>query len=259
MTQSLEQKIIAALADANITTVTLNELLDATENGIEEAKRDAARQRELAFDPVLSPDPKAAREALDDSAILVGRLQTLQTRLERRLATAIAAEQHASWLKDYNEVMAKRDAAAEEFKEYPELVNQLLDLLHTARQVDVECDRVNGEAPQGEPRRLLGVELTARNLKIFSISQPKISDRIALPDAQGDRMLWPPPQLNPTVFAPHPPNPHFSADWGLIREQQEQQVREQAVRDGEEREQSAIEAQRQSGAPVWWRPGEAAE
>jgi hypothetical protein len=134
-------------------------------------------------------------------------------------------------------------------------------MLHTARAVDAECERVNRDAPGGEPRRLLGVELAARGLSAFSIYQPEISERICLPDSQGDRMLWPPPpQLNPTIFAvPHPHDARFSADWGEVRAQEEQAARDKAARDEADREQSAIEAQRRSGAPVWWRRSEAAE
>ena len=36
--------------------------------------------------------------------------------------------------------------------------------------------RINSEAPKGESRRLLGVELTARNLKSFSRSDPSVID-----------------------------------------------------------------------------------
>ena len=191
MTQSLEQKISAALADSTITPTQLEALADELDVGIAEAERLASKLHEDVHDPQLYPDRREAKQHLDDAEFAVGRLLSLRPRLERHRAAAYAAEHHACWLQDYNEVIAKRDAAAEQFKEYPELINRLLDLLHTARAVDAECDRVNGEAPQGESRRVLGVELTARNLKTFSISQPKISERIALPDAQGDRMLWP--------------------------------------------------------------------
>jgi hypothetical protein len=254
VTQSLEQKISAALADAAITPTQLEALADELDVGIAEAERIASKLHEDVHDPQLYPDRRETKQHLDDAEFAVGRLLTLRPRLERHLAQLIAAEQHARWLANYIQIEAKRDAAAEQFKQYPELVNQLLDLLHTARQLDADCDRVNSTAPSGEPRRLLGVVLTARNLKTFSLANPSIADRIRLPNSVGDLMLWPPPTNAAALVAPHPTDPRFSADWGLIKEHQEQQARDQAECDQEQRDQSAIEAQRSSGAPVWWRP-----
>jgi hypothetical protein len=52
---------------------------------------------------------------------------------------------------------------AREFAEvYPNFVDQLIDLFDRIKVVDKEVGRVNGSAPYGEHRRLLGVELTAR-------------------------------------------------------------------------------------------------
>jgi hypothetical protein len=110
---------------------------------------------------------------------------------------------------------------------------------------------------RSSPRRAasaVGRRVAARNLKTFSLSQPKISDRISLPDAQGDLMLWPPPTNVAALVPPVQFNPRFSADWGELREQEEQRARDNAARDEQHREQSAIERQRNSGAPVWWRP-----
>src|SRR2546423_11192184 len=128
MTQSLEQRVSAALANDAITPAELETLIDSVEDGINHAERNAAQIREAAMDPSLSPDLSAARQAMEDAAFLVGRLRTQLPRLERRLAQVVAAEQHARWLQEYNEVIAKRDAAVEQFKQYPELVNRLLDL-----------------------------------------------------------------------------------------------------------------------------------
>jgi hypothetical protein len=213
------------------------------------------RERELAFDPALSPDLSKARQAMEDSAFLVGRLQTLRPRLERKLAAVLAAERHARWLSDYQQVKAKRDQAVEAFQHYPELVVQLLTILHTARSVDAECDRINGSAPSGEPRRLLGVELTARGLKEFSTAWPSIAASVTPPDIQNPgRTLWPPPkQIDPALLAPVVPyDPHFSPHWGEVKEQEERAAREQAEREREQFEADAVERQRRSGGLVWW-------
>jgi hypothetical protein len=75
-------------------------------------------------------------------------------------------------------------------------------------------------------RRLLGIELTVRDLESFSLSNPSIIDAVRLPSfEQSDRMIWPPPQTPMSVLvaaAMTPPHdPRFSADWGAAREKDE--------------------------------------
>jgi hypothetical protein len=54
---------------------------------------------------------------------------------------------------------------------------------------------VNVAALAGEHRRLLRVELAARDLASFSTSDPSISTSLRLPDWENsDRMAWPPPK-----------------------------------------------------------------
>ena len=96
---NLEQRIAAALAD------------EAT----------AEEERTKAMDPALSPDPKAARVAMDDAAFAVNRLRTLLPRLKKHSLHIQYAEAHTRWLETHEAVKAKRDAAAEELKVlYPE-------------------------------------------------------------------------------------------------------------------------------------------
>jgi hypothetical protein len=79
---------------------------------------------------------------------------------------------------------------------YASLTAELCDLFRCIEALDQECDRVNSEALNGENRRLLGVELTARNLKSFSRSELSVVDGVKLPSwSQSDRMIWPPPKI----------------------------------------------------------------
>ena len=92
-------------------------------------------------------------------------------------------------------LLAKRDEAVALFQSYPDLVVQLLTILHTAREVDAECARVNLSALTGEHRRLTGVECTARGLTAFSTAVPSIAASVTLPDLENPgATLWPPPQ-----------------------------------------------------------------
>lgn len=80
MTQSLEQKISAALADAAIAPAELEALADELDVGIAEAERTEARLREDVHDPQLYPDRREAKVKLDDAEFAVGRLLTLRPR-----------------------------------------------------------------------------------------------------------------------------------------------------------------------------------
>jgi hypothetical protein len=59
-------------------------LLQETATAISEAEQTATVEKEKALDPALSPDLKAARAAMEDAIFAVGRLRTLQPRLEAR-------------------------------------------------------------------------------------------------------------------------------------------------------------------------------
>ena len=52
---TLEQQVAAALADDNIAADKLEALIDQVESGIRCREADAARQREQAMDPSISP------------------------------------------------------------------------------------------------------------------------------------------------------------------------------------------------------------
>ena len=110
------------------------------------------------------------------------RLRAALFQLRQRLAEVEAAEHAALRQAEYDTVKVKRDAAAKELVEqYPSLVGQFVDLFHRAKAIDQECARINSEAAAGEHRHLLGVELTARGLENFSISNPSIVETMRTP------------------------------------------------------------------------------
>jgi hypothetical protein len=81
---ALEQRIAEALADASITAAALAALVIETEKRIAAADQTAELEREKAFDPMLSPDPIKARDAMEEAVIGAGRLRTLLPRLRTR-------------------------------------------------------------------------------------------------------------------------------------------------------------------------------
>ena len=152
------------------------------------------------MDPALSPDPKAARAAMDDAAFAVNRLRTLLPRLKKHSLHIQYAEAHARWLETYEAVKAKRDAAAEELKVlYPEVVTKLFDLLARIREIDAEIRRVNEAKPyvQGEPwdglARLAPTECEARGVTGFNLPEYSLDRGVALPDFhKPGQKVWPP-------------------------------------------------------------------
>jgi hypothetical protein len=100
------------------------------------------------------------------------------------------------------------------FRAYPELVEQIVELLTLAAEVDQEISTLNQTAPNGEHRRLNSVELTARQLQSFSIAQPPIAQGLRLPSwQQSEQFLWPKPEPFTPPFQPGPFNPAFSDEW----------------------------------------------
>jgi predicted transcriptional regulator len=75
-TSELEKKIATALADQEIASSNLAVLIAETETAIAAADQAAEAEREKALDPALSPDPKAAREAIVAAEFARDRLRT---------------------------------------------------------------------------------------------------------------------------------------------------------------------------------------
>lgn len=230
MTDSLEKCVIAALALDFLPSADLQTLILQMNAAISEAENAAATARESAFDPTRSSDLQAAQREMENTALRLGRLQTLAPRLQSKYQESLAAETHARWLADYESVKAQRDDLAAEFRQcYPALVNELAGLFAEMKRIDGECERVNSAASgiRNEHRRLLGCELAARGLENFSASAPSIlqhQDRgLRLPDfPDSSALAWPPPRpsLAPEYFgvggiAPTGDPRRYSADWAV--------------------------------------------
>jgi hypothetical protein len=246
---ALEERITSALANASIASAELRERIPETEDALKAAEATAQAERKKALNPVASSDSAKAEQSVWAAEFRRDRLRSFVTHLRQRLAEVEASERQRDWQEDYEAVKARRDALADEFAElYPSLTAQLCELFRRAEALDQECDRINSEAPKGENRRLLGVELTARKLKSFSRSEPPVVDGVKLPDwSQSDRMIWPPRKVPLSVIVATsmmpPPDPRFSADWAMAREKdmarrkqtEKRRAEQQAERDAEKR------------------------
>jgi hypothetical protein len=260
---TLERRIAAALT-SDIPSADIAALVAETEAAISQVEAAAEAEREMALDPLASPDAAKARTAMEDAAFTRDRLRTVLPRLQERLQQVQAAEYAARWEADFEEVEGRRNEMAQEYvATYPRLVAQFVDILHRAEAVDRDVSRVNGSAPAGEHRRLAEVELAARNLESFSTANPSIAKMLQLPDFEHSaRLAWPPP--TPSLAAQVAASmasmirPHPGANWASEREGRTHELREEheriiahydaAARAREERE--AAEAQKRGKGAV---------
>jgi hypothetical protein len=248
--EALEQRIAAALTATDMAADVIADLLAEAEEAMIAADEAVEVEYERAHDVLISPDADKAREALQLVEFRRDRLRTALTQLEARWAQVAAAEDAAKWEADYESRKAERDALAREFPQlYSELSDRLANFFHRVAAVDKECERVNGTASAGEHRRLLGVELTARNLDNFSHSNPSIIDAVRLPTfEQSDRMAWPLPQiplaaiLAASMTPPH--DPRFSANWAAARDQDKARRADAEARWAKEKEMRQAESRR---------------
>jgi hypothetical protein len=222
-TASLEQRIAAALrGDADAASSELQQLLAEVDTAIAAAVASVAEQRERALDPLSTTDSASAHSAVVIAELHRDRLRVARPRLEQRLAAAVAEESALRWDAHYRRLAAKVEEAAVRVARYPTLAAEIVELVQLAAAVDKEVGDLHIRAASGEHRRLPQVELLARNLPGFSISQPSIAQGLRLPDWEAsEQTLWPRRErLDPSFFAPPPYDERFSADWYKRGEQE---------------------------------------
>jgi len=100
----LEHRIAFALTDDAVTTAALSELIQETDAAIIAADATAESERAKALDPTLSPDPKAAREAMQTAEFARDRLRTVLPRLQKRYERVASAERKAAWVEQYDAI-----------------------------------------------------------------------------------------------------------------------------------------------------------
>ena len=285
---TLEQTISAALSAADVKSSDLADLITETESAIATADKTAGEERAKALDPALSPDPKAAREAMQDAEFSRDRLKTLLPRLQARHKQLQAEEYEARWYAELEEVEAKRDALVEELRVYPAMVAKLVDILSRIPAIDAEVSRINGSASAGVKDRLRKVEQQARGVEGFGVSGAwdphgllSLAADLKLPKFEEDgnryQYSWPLPELspaqqmarammeNPRLFNPPGPGPEW---WKTIEERDRRALEEnrkqiaeaeQRQREFEKKKAAEIEAakerDRQAYAERGWPSG----
>jgi hypothetical protein len=254
--QSLEQRIADALVSDTITSAALLALAGETDAAILAAAETAAAERCKALDPALSPDPRKARQAMEDAEFARDRLKTVLPRLHQRSAEVAEGEAHQRWEQDFAAALGRAEAAARRWERVPELIGELVSIFASEAEIARGADRVNAAASAltNEHRRLpRAAELLWRGLQQFTCAEPSIAGAATLPDpARPELTAWPPRQA--PMAAMFAPPPHRGDAWheGIAEEREtrraeservsqyyNQQTREREERDAEQSKRSA--------------------
>jgi hypothetical protein len=225
---TLEEKIAAALSDDKISSLDVAALLAETEEASIEADRAAVTARDLALDPIASPDANRARASVETANFASMRLRTVLPRLQTKFDKVARAEAHAKWASEYERVKIKRDTAAAKLRAlYPESVATLVELLLDIEVIDREVTRVNdaklpfltdGSPYDARYALLKSVELDARGLDHFGVHDHRILKDLQLPSfSEPTKLAWPP--YRPVDWSSVVPVfRHLGADWASERE-----------------------------------------
>lgn len=234
---NLDQRVAAALGGngGTVSSDDLERLVGEINDGIAEAANRVEDLRSQSLNPITSAsDAEAASQAASLADLHRDRLAAALPRIEQRLREVLQGEYAERWLEDYQRTEAACDKLAAELREtYPAAVAKLIELYQRMEACDRESDRVNSQAPDGEDRRLHGVELTARDLEAFSRSQPSILKSMVLPEWENsEHNAWPPQQPPMAAhFAASPFDPRINQGrWHEVLAERDQQQREDAVR-----------------------------
>jgi hypothetical protein len=192
-----EQRISTALTEPT-TAADLAELLNDTDLAIIEAEQHAAAERDKSLDPTRSPDPIAARAAMEDALFMVGRLKTMRPRLSSRLQAATQEETVRDYVSKRNALAPERDRLEQALAEtYSAAVGSLVDLFANIRRFQRQTAALG--------------DLPANVMPLPPIRGLRLLDNCVLPDpAKPERSIWPPPQF--AAFDMGIP-PHPGAAW----------------------------------------------
>jgi hypothetical protein len=192
---TLEQKIIMALT-ADLPSVELGELLGANDAAIIAAEQAAQAAKEYAYDPMLSRDIAEARDRMETSALLLGRLQTLRPRLLTKYRETYLKEQAAEWRATASELIGEGNELADELrKTYAASVGKLVDVFTRIADYKRRRDACYSNRPDQIGDQLPEPELLARDLNGFTITTPSLLEQTKLFDFETGSQIWPRAQL----------------------------------------------------------------
>ena len=193
-----EKQISAALTNRDIRSDALAALIVDTEAAIAQAEQAAEAERAKSLDPLRSPDPAVARQAMEDAAFAADRLRTMLPKLQAKYRVVAARETYAEWASTFEALVPKHAAAAAKLKAiYTEFEAQLVEVLREAKAVDAEVHRVANAKPHhlpqanGDGRNLPTVECAARGLPGVRSDFSLMNMKLPAFD-KPNQLAWPP-------------------------------------------------------------------
>jgi hypothetical protein len=217
---AFEQRLIDALNDDTISAGDLRASVKETELAITTADNDAEIAKEMALDPLQSPDAAKARQVMEDAKFKADRLCNLHPRLRERLIEVGNSEDYNDWRDQFDPLVPQVEDAAAKLEEiYQKFTDELIPLLEEIGAIDAEVAAVLSKKPwhardaTNDGCYLRSVELTARGIEGFGIYDHKITE-IKLPDWNDPtKWAWPPPPspINYAALVQQPRHP--GADW----------------------------------------------
>jgi hypothetical protein len=187
---TLEQRISATLT-GDLPSAELGELLSANDAAIIAAEQAATAAKEYAYDPTLSPNIAEARERMENTALLVGRLQTLRPRLLTKYRETYMKEQADEWRGMASGLISEGTELSEQLREiYPKAVDDLVSLFARIADFKRRRDACYSSRPAALSDQLPDPELLGRGLDGFTINTPSLLEVTKLFDLAG-RQCWP--------------------------------------------------------------------
>ena len=189
---------------------------------------------------------------MEHANFVAERLRVLLPRLEEKYHAAVTGEAREAYLVKYRPMAAEGEALADEFVEvYAECQARLVDLFHRLQDFNARASQLHLSCPANVSARLVDPERAVRG------ALPSLAGTVVLPPfaaaSRNGRHGGRPPRLQlPSIRV-------IRRTGALSKSKRSRKPARSKEREARENEEAAIEAQRRSGAPVWWRPSEAAE
>jgi hypothetical protein len=195
----LDERIAAAFADCAKSGDVADLIAEAEASAVSSAEA-ADRARTRALDPALSAtEVAAARRSMEDGAFARDRMQEAVVRLGERLRDVRRQEEQARRRTAYDAALAERDVLAAELATlYPDVAEQLADLVARIAANDAVIERINLKSLPDGAKWLDGTELLARGLRGFNdgtATIPRITQHMRLPAFKYSGLepySWPP-------------------------------------------------------------------
>jgi hypothetical protein len=187
-TTRLKKRIGSALADDNVGSAELFELISETEQAASAANAAAVQARTESEQ--LDADPKAAAQAISVAAIEARQLQRAAQQLQDMLPAVLNREAIDKYSVVRDKLQSESDAVEQKLTDaYLDAAANLIDVFKRAADFQQQAARELPSLPPG-----------VATLRKFGIATTRLLEKVTLLDLDGEQ-LWPPPTVNFAVAA----------------------------------------------------------